>query len=119
MGDVMMGIVLEKYGLLPDKQKTPADVLVTVFDDQRVQSAFVVAAQLRKLGLKVVCYPEAAKLQKQFKYADRVGIRFAVVAGPDEEAAGMVTLKDLQQRSQEILTMDQAAESIRSLLAQA
>ncbi len=117
MGDVMMGIVLQKYGLLPDGKKTPADVLVTVFDDGRVLSAFAAADRLRKLGLKVVCYPEAAKLQKQFKYADRMGVRFAVVIGPDEEAAGTLTLKDLQLRSQETMPAEQAAESIRMAIS--
>ena len=35
-----------------------------------------------------VTYPEAAKLQKQLKYADRVGVRYALISGPDERAAG-------------------------------
>ena len=117
MGDMMIGIVLEKYGLLPAQPKTPAEVLVTVFDEGRVQAAFGLAEQFRAQGLKVICYPETAKLQKQFKYADRIGIRFAVVAGPDEEASGVVTLKDLTQRTQETLTVEQAAKNIRALLA--
>lgn len=117
MGDMMIGIVLEKYGLYPAQPKTPAEVLVTVFDEDRVQVAFGLAEQFRAQGLKVICYPEAVKLQKQFKYADRIGIRFAVVAGPDEEAADVVTLKDLAQRTQETLSVEQAAKNIRTLLA--
>ncbi len=117
MGDVMMGIVLEKYGQLPTQEKTPADVLVTVFDEERTLAAFGVADQLRRLGLKVVCYPEAVKLQKQFKYADRIGVRFAVVSGPDEESANLVTVKDLMNRTQETLPVAEAAEKIRSQLA--
>jgi histidyl-tRNA synthetase len=34
------------------------------------------------------------------KYADNKGIRFAIIAGPDERAAGEVTLRDLAQREQ-------------------
>lgn len=119
MGDVMFGLVLEKYGLVPALPATPAQVLVTVFDDSRLQSAFALANQLRQAGVRVVCYPEAAKLQKQFKYADRIGVRFVVVAGPDEETAGVITLKDLSERTQETLTLSAAAEKIRLLLAQA
>ena len=43
MGDVMIGLILEKYGLVPTFQQTPAQVLVTVFDEARLQSAFVLA----------------------------------------------------------------------------
>ena len=118
MGDVMFGLILEKYGLIPTFQQTPAQVLVTVFDEARLQPAFVLADQLRRSGLRVASYPEAAKLQKQFKYADRIGVRFVVVAGPDEEAAGVITLKDLRERTQETMSLAAAAEKIRALLAQ-
>jgi histidyl-tRNA synthetase len=118
MGDVMIGVVLAKYGLQPPPAQTPAQVLVTVFDADRLKSSFVLAGQFRKAGLKAVCYPEVAKLQKQFKYADRIGVRFAVVAGPDEEAAGKVTLKDLRDRTQETIEVEVAAEKIRVSLAQ-
>jgi len=33
MGDVMVSVVLEKYGLLPVEDEPPADVLVTVFNE--------------------------------------------------------------------------------------
>ncbi len=106
MGDVMIMLTLEKYGLLPGLSRTPAETLVTVFDEDGLFDSFALAASLRAAGLKVVVYPEAAKLQKQFKYADRIGVRYVVIAGPDERAAGQVTVKDLKERTQE--TLDQA-----------
>jgi histidyl-tRNA synthetase len=66
-----------------------------------------------------MCYPEPAKLNKQFKYADKVGIRQVVVMGPDEIAAGKVTLKDLNLHNQETLPMDEAVTVLKRLLAQA
>jgi histidyl-tRNA synthetase len=117
MGDVMIGIILEKYGLLPELARTPAEVLVTVFDEGSILETFALAQQLRSQGLKVACYPEPVKLPKQFKYADRMGIHFAAVLGPDEKASGMVTIKDLSQRSQETVAVEQAGEAIRALLA--
>jgi histidyl-tRNA synthetase len=35
------------------------------------------------------------KLGKQFGYADKLGIPYALVIGPDERAAGVVTVKRL------------------------
>ena len=38
----------------------------------------------------MTCYPEAAKLPKQFKFADRMGMKAVLVLGPDELAQGRV-----------------------------
>jgi histidyl-tRNA synthetase len=118
MGDVMMGVILEKYGLLPVYEQSPAKVLVTVFDETRIGSSFALANELRSQGVKVNCYPEAAKLPKQLKFADRVGLRYVVIAGPDEEAAGMVTLKDLAKREQWTLPRSEIVRKLKGLLAE-
>jgi histidyl-tRNA synthetase len=117
MGDVMIGIVLDKFNALPEKTITAAKTMVTVFDEERVISAYRTASELRSAGLKVICYPEAAKLQKQLKYADRLGIQYVVIVGPDEEAAGKVTLKDLKTSTQETMDRKDLAGHIRDLLA--
>ncbi len=109
MGDVMIGLVLEKYGLLPELVKTPAQVLVTVFDEARLKSSFVLATELRKTGIPVLVYPEAVKLPRQLKFADRVGVRYVVIVGPDEEAAGWVTVKDLNTGAQENISRSEIA----------
>ncbi len=116
MGDVVILLVLEKYGLIPPLRLSPAEVLVTVFDETRLPSAMALAAELRRAGLNVVCYPEAAKLPKQLKLADRLELGIAVIQGPDEEAAGQVTIKDLRARTQQTVSRGEAAEAIRALL---
>ncbi len=117
MGDVMISIVLGKYGKLPVQRQNPAKVLVTVFDSERMAGSMELASKLRRAGIKTVCYPEAAKLQKQLKFADRIGARWVLIAGPDEEAAGKVTIKDLEARTQETVDRDAAAEWLEKLLA--
>jgi histidyl-tRNA synthetase len=113
MGDVMMTIVLEKFGLLPERSSSPAQVLVTLFDENGLVSAYRLAAELRRAGVKAAVYPEPAKLMKQLKYADRMGIKLAVIVGPDEEAAGQVTLKDLATRTQETVARAELAELLK------
>jgi histidyl-tRNA synthetase len=116
MGDVVIGIVLEENGLLPPFELTPAPVLVTVFDDERLGASLRLAADLRRAGLNVACYPEAAKLQKQFKYADRIGARAVLVVGPDEAARAQVTLKNLASGDQRVVDQSAAAAALRSIL---
>lgn len=119
MGDVMISVLLQGYGLLPDIKSHSADVLVTVFDDQGLLDSYSLSYQLRQAGLRVAVYPETAKLQKQLKYADRIGVRFVLIAGPDERAAGQVTVKDLVQRTQETMSSEQVGAFICRSLAQA
>ncbi|GAB4505846.1 MAG: histidine--tRNA ligase [Anaerolineales bacterium] len=118
MGDVVITLLLEKYGLLPQNlQINPALVLVTVFDEARQLASLRLAAALRRDGLNVVCYPETVKLPKQFKYADRIGARVALVLGPDEAEKGQVTVKNLTNGEQVIVQQDAAASVIRTILA--
>ena len=119
MGDMMIGIVLEKFGKLPKFQNSPAQILVTCFDAERLGRAYALAGELRQAGLRVIVYPEAVKLQKQLKFADRTGVRFVLIAGPDEDAAGLVTVKDLSTMSQESLAKENLAEGLIKKLAEA
>jgi histidyl-tRNA synthetase len=118
MGDVVIALVLEKYGLLPtDLAVNPAPVLVTVFDEARQLDSLRLATKLRGAGLKVVVYPEAAKLGKQFKYADRIGARVTLVVGPDEAEKGQVAVKNLSSGEQTMVPQEAVVGTIRGILA--
>jgi len=118
MGDVVITLMLEKYGLLPaNLEVNPAPVLVTVFDEDRQLASLKLATGLRTAGLNVVVFPEAIKLGKQFKYADRIGARITLVLGPDEAEKGQVTVKNLTSGEQTTVKQDAAVDVIRSILA--
>ncbi len=116
MGDVVVGIVLQELGLIPPLAVVPASLLVTVFSPELQSASFQLAAELRLAGLNVACYPEPAKLPKQFKYADRMGMRLALVLGPDEAAHGQLTLKDLSTGTQETLARAEVLPAIKQLI---
>ena len=101
MGDVVLPLILEDYDLLPDLQTNPTQIMVTVFDASLFNKSIKIASQLREVGFCVQVYPEVEKLGKQFKNTARMGIRYAIVLGPDEVAAGNVQVKDMQTRGQE------------------
>ncbi len=112
MGDVVVGIILKEKGLLPEFIPSPAPVLVTVFDESLLRESYILSAELRRGGLNVVCYPEPAKLQKQFKFADKMKARVAVTIGPDEAAQNQVAIKNLTNGEQSIVAREAALESI-------
>jgi histidyl-tRNA synthetase len=117
MGDVVIGIVLQELGLVPEFIPSPAPILVTVFDKSLLSVSFSLAAELRSAGLKVMCYPDAVKLQKQFKFADKMKARIVVTVGPDEAANGQVAVKNLVSGEQVVVKRESAAETIKKILA--
>ena len=117
MGDVVITLILEKYGLLPkDLNINPAPVFVTVFDDERLLESFKLASELRRTGMNVVCYPEAAKLQKQFKYADRIGAKVTLVLGPDEVEKGQVAVKNLINGEQVSVPREALIDTLKNII---
>jgi histidyl-tRNA synthetase len=117
MGDVVISLVLQENGLVPTFDVTPAQVLVTVFSEEFLPDSFALAAELRKGGVNAICYPESQKLNKQFKYADRMRIRMVLVLGPDETARKQVTIKDLVQGTQQTAERAKAARAVKDMLA--
>jgi histidyl-tRNA synthetase len=103
--------------LLPkDLNINPAPVFVTVFDEERLLDSFKLASELRRAGLNVVCYPEASKLQKQFKYADRIGAQVTLVLGPDEVKTGKVAVKNLSSGEQVSVAREEVDAEIRKII---
>ena len=117
MGDMVISLILEKFNLLPDGiGKSPAQVLVTVFGDEQINSSISIAAELRDNGIKVNCYPEAAKLGKQFRFADRIDVDFVIVLGPDEISNNQVTLKHLKTGDQQTISRSEVVATIHQVL---
>ena len=117
MGDVVIGLILEKYDLLPkDLSVNPAPVLVTIFNEECLIESFKLASELRREGINVVCYPEAAKLQKQFKYADRLGAKVTLVMGPDEVEQGQVAVKNLINGEQVAVARESLVATVKGIL---
>jgi histidyl-tRNA synthetase len=116
MGDVVIGLVLEKYGRRPDLRAAPADVLVTTFDEQSIERGLRIATSLRSAGIKVEWYPQPDRLPKQLRYANRQGIPFLVIQGPDERAANNVTVKDLRRREQTQVPEAELVSRLRAFL---
>ena len=70
---------------------SPAAVLVAVWNEEDRPTANRIAAQLRARGIATDVAPTAAKLGKQIKYADKLGIPyvwFPASAAEGEESTG-------------------------------
>ena len=102
---------LREAGLVEAAEST-VDVLVTLMDDGGLDHALALSQRLRAAGLNVETQLEPRKLGRQLQYADRAGIRFALIRGGDEAARGVVSVKDLRSGEQFELDEGGLAEAL-------
>jgi histidyl-tRNA synthetase len=84
-------------------------VLVTLMDDDAGADALQLAARVRAAGVRTDVWSGTGRLGKQLKYADRRGIRFALIRGSDERADGTVAVKNLATGDQTAVPLDDVA----------
>jgi histidyl-tRNA synthetase len=116
MGDVVIELVLEDAGVIPTGLGEKPQVIVTVFDEATLPESLKAAATLRAAGLRTVIYPEADKMGKQFKFADKLDIPVAVILGPDEVAAGQAAVKNLKTREQVVVDREEMNATVEKFL---
>lgn len=95
---------------------SPAEVMVSVWDDSSLAASVALARELRQKGLRVDVYPEADKLAKQFKFAAARGVPFVALLGTDEAAKGEVALKDMRSGEQRNIKRELVSDAIRTAL---
>jgi histidyl-tRNA synthetase len=98
--------LMVEQNLFPDDLNAVIDILFVAFDEKTHKHAFKLVTHLRQSGLKADVYPEPAKMKKQMKYADSIGVPYVAVIGEEEMEMAMVTLKDMKEGSQEKLSIE-------------
>jgi histidyl-tRNA synthetase len=116
MGDMVIGILLQEAGLLPEFAPCRASVLVTLFDRERSRASLELSRELRDAGINTIVYPEPARLQRQFKFADRMKIAIAVTIGPQEAEQGSVSIKDLRTGVQTVVPRPALSGEVKRML---
>ena len=104
--------VLNELKLFPEEVGATTKVLFANFGEQEEIFILPVLRQLRKSGVNSEIYPEAAKMKKQFKYADDKGIPYVAIIGADEMANNTVSLKNMKSGDQITIAIDQLSSNI-------
>jgi len=87
--------VLTGLDLFPAALESSTQLLFAVLGADELRYVLPIARSLREAGVAVEVYPEAAKLRKQFEYAERKAIPFLSINGSTEMEAGTVNIKNL------------------------
>lgn len=103
------------YDVLKGLDKFPAEVtsstriLFANMGHDEIRYLVPVVKSLREAGVSCEIYPDAAKLKKQFDYADKKHIPFISIVGESEAAAGTVNIKNLSSGEQKSFGKDDIA----------
>lgn len=108
---------MEELGMTR-QSASPSQVLVTVFDPAWAADSFRVASLLRRSGLAAEVYGDNKKLGKQFQYADRKAIPFALVAGEAERTEGTWQVKNLTTGVQTAVAEEQLASYLTKRISE-
>ena len=107
-------VVMSEREMFPAAlMSSPADVMVTLWNEESVAESLALAADLRSEGLRVDVYPEADKMGKQFKYAATRGVSFVAILGDDERAKGEVALKNMKTGKQQSVTRRDVSTTLK------
>jgi histidyl-tRNA synthetase len=107
LGQERLAMVLEKVGrAVPERR--PALFFISA-DEAGAMEGLKRAAELRRVGIACDLDPRGGKLKAQFKQAERVGARYAVVLGGNEVQTGQAKLKDLATREETPVSLDALA----------
>ncbi len=105
-------------GKIKTKPST-AEVIVTVMDRARIADYIGIARELREAGFNTELYVGNAKqIKKQLKYADRMEIPVAVIAGSDEFDNGEVSVKNLRKIIEEDIDITDRQEWVEAKVGQ-
>ncbi|MBI2028782.1 MAG: histidine--tRNA ligase [Candidatus Levybacteria bacterium] len=104
---------MEELNLFPGNL-TATKVLVTIFSEELKEKSLETASFLRSKGINTELYIDgSANLEKQLKYADKKGIPFAIVIGPDEVKDNTITLRSMMTREQKSLPISEAIKNFK------
>jgi histidyl-tRNA synthetase len=104
--------VMRELNLFPDVQLSASKLLLTYFDEQGQSVAIRIANELRKANLAIEVYPDIAKIKKSFEFADKKGIPFVGVIGEQEINDGTVTLKEMKNGEQRVLSISELVQTL-------
>lgn len=87
-------------------QKPLLDVYVAKADDKAHLAAFSLVHALRKAGIRADMDACGRGLKAQFKYAGKISVPFVAIIGEDELQNNMITLRDMNNQSQQTMTVE-------------
>lgn len=105
--------VMEELGLMPENIAEGTRALFFNCGEAESKQAFMLMNTLREKGIACELYHEKSKFDKQFKYAEKKRIPFAVIIGSEEVNTKTAVIKNLATGMQMSVGFDDLAKELR------
>ena len=98
--------VMEELNLFPESIANTTKAIFFNLGETEAATALQLMNTLRDNKIACELYPEKVKMDKQFKYADKKGIPYAIIIGSKEVENKTCMVKDLKKGEQTEVTFD-------------
>ncbi len=98
-----------------ENKRTDTKVFVASVKPDFYQYSVLVADQLRGANISSETDLNCRNLRKQFDYANSLGIRYVAIVGEKEKSANSITLRDMKDGSEQLLTISNAIKKLQAV----
>lgn len=106
--------VLEELSLFPESlTEGGTGVMLVNIGGENEAYALSILQQLRNSGIAAELYPDAAKFDKQMKYANKRGLAYVLITGDDERTQQKIAVKNFKTGEQQTLNLEEAIALIK------
>jgi len=106
--------VMEQLKRFPEDIEVQSQLMIANFGKEEAKYGLSVLKKLRAAGIASEIYPDAAKLGKQFKYADQKQIPYVLVIGAEEINSGEFQLKHMKSGEQSSLGIEEVIKKLKA-----
>lgn len=92
---------LKELGLIKTDDTKLTEALVIPMKKDQNFYAIDILNKLREKKINADIYLEGGKLKKKFSYADKLGVKYTYIIGPEEMENNLVTIRNMQTGDQE------------------
>jgi histidyl-tRNA synthetase len=104
---------MEELKLFPAAAKSSTKVLICHFDLESMRYGLSVLSKLRTHGIASEIYPDPAKLKKQLDFSNKKEIQYTIIIGSEEINTKRLALKDMDEGTQEMLTVEEIIRKLK------
>lgn len=97
------------------ERERPAPVCIATLGESARQRGFLLAQELRAVGLEAELDYEGRSLKSQMRRADKLGARYVLILGEDELQRGEIQLKDMVEKTQRMIPLAGIVETLNTL----
>ena len=106
--------VMEELNVFPEQLVEGTKAMIVNFGGANETYALHILQQLRAANIVAEIYPDAAKFDKQMKYANKRGIAYVLLPGDEEREKNMVSVKNFSTGEQKMLSIMEAITLLQS-----